>query len=206
MKKIILLITSLLSFNASASVSFNLSYTIGGISGLTDGTSRAILVADTSGNGFSGLTDALTLKDFNFTNGSRVGDDMVLAVMTAQDLGGVSGFAFSTTAFDSTNAVWNGFLAENQKLGIFWFPSGSNNEGETYGFYRSDSIGDFATRAYQTPTNGSTDSIFTLTTELGGSVTPAQIAANNGVIGVPEPSRMVLALVGFAGLMLRRRR
>ncbi|HCN31360.1 MAG TPA: hypothetical protein DIT64_22165 [Verrucomicrobiales bacterium] len=191
-----------------ASTTFNLTFAIGDIQGLTAGVSKAILVADTGGNGFANLlSNPGSISGFTFANGSTVGDDMVIWSATASDFGGGAlGFDFGSLGFNTANPQWGGLLGHNQQLGVLWFPTGSNSEGNAFGFYRSDLIEAPGDRAYFTPLDGATNSILTLTDAVGGNVSPSAISANDGVIGVPEPSRMILALLGFAGLMFRRRR
>lgn len=207
MKTLVFALFIFLGQSLYSATTFNLSYAIGDIQGLTNGVSKAILVADTANNGFSNLlSNPGLLSGFSYTNGSKVGDDMVIWSATASDFGsGKLGFDFGTSSFNTADSSWGGALGHNQQLAVIWFPSGSNSEGQVFGYYRSDSI-EQGDRAYFTPLDGATNNIFSLTTDLGGSVSDTSIAANNGVIGVPEPSRMILALVGFAGLMLRRRR
>ena len=182
---------------------FLLDFAIGELSGLTDGVSKAILVADTGNNGFRGIsTSAEDIASFSLTTGSFAGDDLVLAVMTAEDLGSSQfGFEFSGTSFN-TSVGW-GAWAPGQKLGVYWFGSGSNAVGQGFGFYRTDSVED-GTIGYVTPVDG-TYSLASATTSLGG--TGFAESPTIGTIGViPEPSRMVL--LGIAGLLacMRRRR
>lgn len=207
MKTLSIILSLLLVSKAYSATTFNLSYAIGGIQGLTEGVSKAILVADTGNTGFANLlSNTSLLAGFTLNNGSKVGDDMVIWSATASNLGGGTlGFDFGTTSFNTGDAAWGGSLGHNQQLAVIWFPSGSNTEGQTFGLYRSDTV-EQGDRAYFTPLDGATNDIFTLTDALGGSIPDSSISANNGVIGVPEPSRMVLALLGFAGLMFRRRR
>ncbi len=193
---------------------FILDYTIGEIAGLTSGVSKAILVADTSGDGFAGISDPNTnntthfdLSSFSLTAGSVVGDDLAIWAATAIDLGGGKiGFDFGTQSFDTSNSLWGGLLGTNQRLAVYWFPSGSNTASSAFGYYRTDAV-EGGNRGYFTPLDGGTNSIVTTTPSLGGTTTPAAISANNGTISaVPEPSRVLFLALGMMSLALRRRR
>lgn len=208
------LVFLLLAGSAAHAATFTLTSTIGDIGGLTAGVSRAIMVVDSAGDGFAGINDVntdnsthLDLASFGLTAGSTVGDDMVFWTTTAQDFGGgLVGFDFGTQAFDTSNAQWSGLLATGKRIGVYWFPDGGNASGSAFGFYRTDSA-EQGNLGYFTPADGASNTILTLTPNLGGDVSSTAINANNGTIGaVPEPSKMVLAGFGLLGILARRRR
>ncbi|MEN3942762.1 PEP-CTERM sorting domain-containing protein [Prosthecobacter sp. SYSU 5D2] len=214
MKVLPAVVLILLAVAPAKAATFLLTYGIGEITGLTAGVSKAMLVVDTAGDGFAGINDPNTdnvnhfdLANFSLTAGSTVGDDMAIWIATAQDLGdGLLGFDFSSQAFNTSDSVWNGLLGTNQRLGVYWFPEGTNEGGDPFGFYRTNEIEE-GDRGYFTPLDGGINSIQTATPTLGGETDPNALTANNGTIGaIPEPSRMMLMLLGFAGLMMRRRR
>ena len=207
-----LFLLALIPASANAAT-FTFNNYIGEISGLTAGVSKAIVVVDTSGDGFAGINDPNTnnvshfdLSNFALTAGSVVGDDLVLSMTAASDFGGGQlGFDFAAQTYDTDNALWGGLLGTNQRFAVYWFPTGMNNVSDPFGFYRTDATEE-GTSGYFTPTTG-LGTVGTLTPSQGGTTSPSAISANNGTISaVPEPSRMVLTLLGVLGLMLRRRR
>jgi MYXO-CTERM domain-containing protein len=79
-------------------------------------------------------------------------------------------------------------VGSGDAIGLLWFPSGTSN-GSAFGFQDLSMV---------LPSDGATVTDITTTPGLASNTV--------GVAGVPEPGRMMLALVGLLGLTLRRRR
>lgn len=165
-----------------------------------------ILVVDSSGNGFSGST-ANTFSEIvglSLTEGVSIGDDTILKVFTASDLGGAVGFASSLVGYDYAGAIGG-----NDKLAIYWFPGITTIGGTVQstqaevGFYRSDSVDVGADIGFVLPTSDGTYNMGFFSTNFGGSVTPSSLNAFNTT---PEPSRVLFLALGGMGLLMRRRR
>ncbi len=202
--------------NGMAATTFNLTYILGELAGLTAGVSKAILVVDTANDGFTGISSATSgIAGFSLTRGSQVGNDMVLAVFTAVDVsGGSNKLGFQTAggnpvSIDTADTAWNPLgLTAGAKLGLYYFPTGSNALTNAFGFYRSDVSGPDGTLGYFVPAIGTTQSIISATTSAGGSGNPfTGTPSVSGTIGAaPEPSRMILMGLGLGAFFLRRRR
>lgn len=197
--------------SAEAASTFNLSYTFGQVAGLT-ASSKAILVIDTAGDGFTGVSDTDALSDsnianFSFTSGTTAGDDYVLGVFNAFDYDtGTGGFQ---GAFEATSSYTTATSYAGKQLAVYFFESGSNAAGESYGFFRtSTKDSDGGTIAYVVPNDGNTDSILSASTSIGGSGTTfnGTPTSSGSIDAVPEPSRMILAGLGLMTMLMRRRR
>lgn len=219
MKKIIIfsLITAFCSF-ASASITINFTfgpaYTAGGSSMVAAGT-LGVLVADTGGGG---LPSGNSLVGSSLTTGGLLGSSKILHVFQAKDITEAGSFGFdevvNITDF-SGMTLGTSSNTTGTDLGFYWFPGLTTigdliSSGQSYGFFRSDIIdgGSGGDMSFNMPADGFTYTLAAYDDSLGGGYASSQFQANStaGVAGIPEPSRMVLALVGFAGLMLRRRR
>jgi hypothetical protein len=197
---------------SKAAVSFQLQYVIGQIPGLANGVSKALLVIDTAGDGFSGISDVDTnnttraaLANFSLTSGTSLGDDLVLAVFTAEDIGGVSGFQ---TPLQNPQTFTTSSSFAGKQFGLYYFQAGSNALGNTFGFFRSDTPDGDLGGTYVVPGDGNLLSLLSVTTNAGGSGVPfSGTPSVAGSIGtVPEPSRVMLAAMGLGAFVLRRRR
>lgn len=205
------LIAVFMTFGARAAT-FNLDFSVGGDSNVFPSGSYAILVADTGNNGFQALSDSFLLTSAtNMPLGTLLGSDDVIILtsltgLSLVDFGtGQDGFSFGNITFDTSQFPSVPWTA-GDPLALFWFQSGSSNEGDPFGFYRSDvfdaELG--ATIAFETPENGNSRSIVDLSTTFDGNTSPEEYLANNGVIVVPEPSVCVLLLMAALFLSICR--
>lgn len=171
-----------------------------------------ILVVDTQNNGFAGsspstYTDLIGLA---LSSGQSVGDDIIVGVYQASDLGGVIGFN------DSTVVNYTGNITDADKLALYWFP-GVTTVGATLGagqssmgFFRSDtvSIDSGGSFAFILPSDtGALGSLayFDSTVVPSSGISSSQLQAQS-ISAVPEPSRILFLALGGMGLLMRRRR
>lgn len=204
---------------ASVTIPFTVgeAYTAGGVSQVAPGT-IGVLVADTTGSGI--FAQGASLVGANLSVGEMLGDSRILGVISASDLSGLGDFGFFDT-LTIGDALLTGLTfgtatnTAGSDLGFYWFPGittagGIVSEGQEYGFFRSDTVDSLSgsEMSFNLAENGSTNALAAFTTNLDGSYDPALFQANStaGVAGIPEPSRMILAMLGFVGLMFRRRR
>jgi hypothetical protein len=175
-----------------------------------------ILVSDT--DGFSSL-DGLSadLLNLNLAVGSTFGtNSKILNVLGASDLSGNGDFGYNQNkSYDLTAlGLTGGTGTSGTDLAILWFPGLTGTaaqtlgSGQSFGFYRSDIVdgasgGSFS---FNMPTDGSTTSIYALGTNLDGGIAPSSFNATGTVGAVPEPSRSMLAVLGLACLIGRRKR
>lgn len=208
------LIVSSSALKASVTINFEFSsaYTASGASQVAPGT-IGVLVANT-GTGFS---SGEALIGSTLSVGSNLGTSKILAVMNAFDFNFgntplTMGFSDSILLSDFTGlTLGTNSNTAGTDLAFYWFPGLTSSgsviaEGQSYGYYRTDlvDLNSGADMSFNMPQDG-----FTFTLAASSLVNPeSSFQANStaGVAGIPEPSRMILALVGFAGLMLRRRR
>lgn len=205
--------------HASITINFGLGgvYTAGGSSQIAAGT-IGVLVADTTGGGFAQGSD---LIGSTLSVGSTFGTNgRVLGVLSAtSDLfgSGIAGFEAAINISDPLLAgLTFGSATTNtgSDLMFYWFPgitsAGSTiTEGQSYGFFREDSKaaldGSFSDMSFNLPANSDILGLYANTIDTFGHL-PNDTFQANSVAGVPEPSRMILAMLGFVGLMFRRRR
>lgn len=175
-----------------------------------------ILVSDTDGFSIPSLLDT-ELSGLTLTAGSTFGSGgKILNVLGATDLsGGAFGYNASQVFDLSALGLTGGVGTSGTDLAILWFPglTGTASQtlanGQSYGFYRSDSIdaGSGGSFSFNMAPDGSNHSIYALDTNLGGGIATSNFNATGTVGGaVPEPSRSMLALLGLASLVVRRRR
>ncbi|HCN76921.1 MAG TPA: hypothetical protein DIT13_06960 [Verrucomicrobiales bacterium] len=208
--------------HASITINFGLGgvYTAGGGSQIAAGT-IGVLVADTTGAGFAQGAD---LVGSTLSVGSSLGTNgRILGVLSATNNLFGSGIAGFDAAINITDPLLSGLTfgtATNNAgsdLMFYWFPgitsAGSTiTEGQSYGSFREDSLaalaGSASDMSFNLPANSDLLGLYANTINTGGDLPNDTFQANStaGVAGVPEPSRMILALLGFAGLMFRRRR
>lgn len=172
--------------------------------------SRAILVVDTDGSGFvgdyiDGSPDFGAFDGLDFSIGSTIGSstNRILQSMTVGDLGGEIFGVSSVLNFNLESGIDTG-----DALALYWFPEilSSTITGTLfeYGFFRSDVIDPFATSAFFIPSDGSSESIYAFSADIGGSTPASALTA----MAIPEPSTYA-ALFGGAAVALiwmRRRR
>ncbi len=215
MKKLAFLVLVVFASMAQASVTLNFdfgpAYTSGG-AGMVNNGSLGVLVADTSGSGFA---QGASLIGSTLSAGATLGGNRILGVMNASDISGGGIFGFSSTVSVSdftglTTGTATGF--GGTPLMFYWFPSVNSAGttlagGEAYGSFRSDTIdgGSSSDISFNLPSDGGTYSLAAYDTTLGGGYASSLFQANS-VAGVPEPGRLMLALIGLSGLFLRRRR
>lgn len=207
--RIVPVATLLAAASASASVLITVQ---GGFFYQSDGTtlvpegSIGALVVDTTGNGFSSITD---LGGLSATEGGLWGDDYVLGIFSANSDG---------TFNDSfPGVVYSGELTENDAMAFYWFPEltsvgGTLAASMSWGFYRTDVVdpNSGADMAFRMPVDGFdyTLAFFENSLAPGALATPADFTAMPGMAAVPEPANLTL-MAGLAGLGLawhRRRR
>lgn len=204
MKQFSILSLAVLAFSgvatASVTIDFDISpvYQAGGAQQVAAG-SIGVLVADTGGGGFA---SGSALIGATLSNGSLLGGDQILRVFQASDLDIGAGVSMGFN--DSIGLTYGGGLAAGTALAFYWFPTVSELGatlvgGESYGFYRSDIVESGSDMAFALPAD--TGGAYTLSVSGIGNSLQA-----NSVAGVPEPGRVVLALLGLLGLSLRRRR
>jgi len=178
---------------------------------LLDGALGAV-VADTTGAGFSGLTDgSLDLVGSTLSVGQTLGSSNVsiLGLVAASDIGtGAGGFA------DTFSVTYTGGLAQGDNLGFYWFPTltsvgGSVGNSVDYGFYRSDTVdvNAGADIAFVAPVDGFSYSLFTFDSSIDGSAPNASAFQAAYTTAVPEPYSFALlaGCFGLAWVMVRRR-
>jgi MYXO-CTERM domain-containing protein len=215
MRPFIFFLFFLLGGIASASVTINFDfgpvYTAGGGGMVASGT-IGVLVANTGGSGFA---QGESLVGSTLSVGGDLGGNRILGVMNASDISTLGDFGFSSSVVvNDFTGITNGSStgAGGTQLMFYWFPGLTTGgatvaEGQSYGFFRSDTIdtGSGSDISFNMPADGGIYSLAAYDTTLGGGYASSLFQANS-VAGVPEPGRMVLALLGLAGLALRRRR
>lgn len=180
-----------------------------------------VMVSDT--NGFSNLaTLGQELSGVNLTAGTTFGDGLrILQVVGASDLNsGDFGYSATLSGLDlAANGLTGAAGTAGTDFAILWFPgltgTGAQTltDGQSFGFYRSDTIdsaswgGSIPSDAisFNMPSDPGTYSLAATDTNLGGGIATSNFNAT-GVVGVPEPSRSMLALLGLSSLVVRRRR
>lgn len=214
MKKFSALLFMTLGTLAQASVTINFdfgpAYTAGGASMVNNGA-LGVLVANTSGSGFA---QGASLIGSTLTAGGSLGGNRILDVFGAKDISsGTFGYSSAISVSDFTGITnGNATGAGGTELMFYWFPSittaGSTLAGgESYGSFRSSTIdaGSGSQISFNMPADGGAYALAAYDTTLGGGYASSLFQANS-VAGVPEPGRVMLALLGLLGLTLRRRR
>ena len=158
---------------------FNLQFAAVEVPGLVPLRTAGLLVVDTDGDGFAGINDpefadVSDLRHLSLCPGGRVGDDLVLAVLSTAELDGVTSLEpEGLLTVDTEDVRWEGMLGEGQDLGLYIFYDGDVDVGSRVGFYRSDAVTDRAfggTTPYRIPAAGATAVILSVDESLGGSV------------------------------------
>jgi len=174
--------------SARAGVTINLFagqfYNADGTSPVPDG-SLVLLISDTTGNGFGGLTPG-SLSTGSFIDGF---DDLILARATVSltELGNASvqDAMLSDTEFYGN---WNA----GDALALVWFSSldasaSTLSAGTEYGFFTTTTPQD-ESGSWVTPADGSTIDLKFLNSVAGGTYDPSLFRTNLVVGAVPEPS------------------
>ncbi|MCX6840474.1 MAG: PEP-CTERM sorting domain-containing protein [Verrucomicrobia bacterium] len=213
----ILLLIGLFSHQAMGTVTLDIQTanlrTSGGT--VVPANTTMILVSDTDGfSSLAGLSNELL--NLNLAVGSTFGtNSKILNVLGASDLNSGDFGYNQNKSYDLTAlGLTGGTGTSGTDLAILWFPGLTGTaaqtlgNGQSFGFYRSDIVdgpsgGSFS---FNMPTDGSTTSIYALDTNLGGGIAPSTFNATGTVGAVPEPSRSMLAALGLACLIGRRKR
>ena len=213
----ILLLVGLFSHQAMGTVTLDIQTanlrTSGGT--VVPANTTMILVSDTDGfSSLAGLSNELL--NLNLAVGSTFGtNSKILNVLGASDLSNGDFGYNQNKSYDLTAlGLTGGTGTSGTDLAILWFPGLTGTaaqtlgNGQSFGFYRSDIVdgpsgGSFS---FNMPTDGSTTSIYALDTNLGGGIAPSTFNATGTVGAVPEPSRSMLAVLGLACLIGRRKR
>ncbi len=220
MKKFLpLLACAALTFPAGATVTLNINVADlrTGTGAIIDSNTTLILVADASG--FNMGTLSADLLGLNLTIGSTFGvGGQIIDIIGASDLGsGDYGYNLSNT-YDLTALGLVGADSPSllgSQIAVMWFPGRTGilpqavlSNGESYGFYRSDTIDgpSLGDQSFNMPADGASLNIFALDTTLGGGIPTESLWASGLVGSVPEPSRGILALLGLGLAVLRRHR
>jgi len=180
-----------------------------------------VLVSGTSGFG-SISTLSSDLSGVSLQAGASFGTGFtILSIAGATDLNAPNGdFGYGTSANFNVTGLTTGTGTSGTDLAILWFPgltgTGAQTlaDGQSFGFFRSDTI-DSATYggpsfvpadaiSFNTPADGAAYTLAYVDTNLGGGIPTSEFTAT-GVVGVPEPSRSMLLLLGLASLVVRRR-
>lgn len=181
----------------------------------------AVLVSDT--NGFSSQSTLETeLLGKTLSVGTTFSDfGKILGVFNASDLSGNGEIglggnipSLDLAALGLTGSANNTTATD---LAVLWFPGlttvGSTlSQGQSFGFYRSDTTDPLSggDMSFNVPTDGFPYTLAAYDNTLGGggngSVLPSTFNATGTVGAVPEPSRSMLAVLGLACLIGRRKR
>ena len=188
----------LLTAGARASVTFQINSagwgdaTTSGVNGMAWGI---IISSDNAGFGGSFLSDlSSALVDFslpalgNPSTPVQIGSTGYYFARATTDTSSSGPPTFANGYMGTANVNLTAPVGSGDPVGLLWFPSGTSN-GSAFGFQNL---------SMTMPSDGST--------ETGISTTPGLATNTIGVAGVPEPGRVVLALLGLLGLTLRRRR
>ena len=192
------------AFSGGIASGFSTKTGVTGVDGLRWG-----IIVDTTGNGFansglsySGITGGPTASGFMRIDGSTTTDDYFFAAtaLTA-DFSALLEGDFSTAGGKGTIDEIAGVpfgtngIGLNDSFAIVWFDGSTTNDGDYYGFLTNPAFvipADGNTSAYDSPFVG-TDAVKNANLQFGGAA-------------VPEPSRLILLGLGFAGLIWRRKR
>ncbi|HUF61845.1 MAG TPA: thrombospondin type 3 repeat-containing protein [Verrucomicrobiales bacterium] len=171
---------------------FQLQFGAYGLPGLQPGRSIGVLVADTAGDGFAGLeTDpaggSAVLALLPRREGGMLGDDLVLMVLQAVDVGGITAFESpGSVAFETGDPIWEGILAPGQRLGLYYFTEGGSDPGFPYRFYRSDEVTDAelgGDHPYRVPGPGASVIVLSAAESAGGSLPETAFLDIGGIVG-----------------------
>lgn len=200
MKRFFLFAAALLLFTAGAraSVTFQINSsgwgnaTTSGVNGMAWGI---IISSDNAGFGGSFLSDiSSALVDFslpalgNPSTPVQIGSTGYYFARATTDTSSSGPPSFTNGYMGTANVNLTAPVGTGDPIGLLWFPSGTSS-GSAFGFQNL---------SMTMPSDGAT--------ETGISTTPGLATNTIGVAGVPEPGRVMLALLGLLGLTLRRRR
>lgn len=182
--------------NASVTLQINSSGWGDASSAGTNGMAWGIIISsDNAGFGGSFLSDiSSALIDFTVPALANPADPVQIAgtnyyfARGTTDTSNSGPPTFTDGYMGFANINLNSPVGAGDAYGLLWFPTGTS-EGSSFGFQDL---------SLALPSDGST------VTDI--STTPGLATNTIGVAGIPEPSRMILAMLGFVGLMFRRRR
>ncbi len=167
-------------------------------------TGLVLLVADTTQNGFSSLSDGSSLALNAFLNGT---DDKVLGRFN------LSKNITPGLLLEAPSITYGSGWDIGDPLALLWFPtlntaSTTATSGNSYGFFSGAALN--GSDAWVTPADATSGyKLFMFTSDAGnfpGTQAPSAGVASLTVAGVPEPSRALLGMIGLGVLALRRRR
>ncbi len=208
MKKTILCLAGLLAASASTQATVTLDFLADRLR-TADNTpipqnALILIVADTSNNGFSQVSNGASLSINSLLGG---GDDRIVGRFNLSVWATDGVFQTPPSIFDLDSVTgWN----EGDGLALYWFPtltlaSDQAVAGTSYGAFTGP-VGSSG-ESWVTPSNTSS-SQYTFFTTTGSDLGPGAFPSSQGqalLTVVPEGSPAVLALAGLLGLCLRRR-
>lgn len=154
-----------------------------------------IISSDNAGFGGSFVSDiSSALVDFslpalaNPSTPVQIGSTGYYFARATTDTSNSGPLNFVDGFMDFANVNLTSPVGAGDAIGLLWFPTDTSN-GSAFGFQDLSMV---------LPSDGST------VTDI--STTPGLATNTIGVAGVPEPGRVMLALLGLLGLTLRRRR
>lgn len=223
MKKIIIaaFLTPLASF-ASITISADFTYALNQLGNSVPVGSKAVIVADTLGDGFIGSTQGTSssLLGETLQTGNFFGvDDQIVGFLDAYNPGTGTGELTNGYA-GSISFSFGGNLGLNDALAIYFFPSVSDTSstltpGTFYGFFSQtggfnvDAGGSIAMRA---PADGNNETWAYYTPQFyadngvaGSAFDPSQAELTSSIQIVPEPSTYA-AIFGILALAIAYRR
>jgi hypothetical protein len=172
-----------------------------------------LLVSSLNSSDFSAITDGSSTAVGSLLNS----DDRIIARgnLTAFGENGVLNTSVTGLTLDSTvggaNAGWN----PGDPLALLWFPtlttaSATIGANTTYGLYSNLAAID-GSSSWVTPADATSNYKLFFYNQSGVSLFTGSNSAASGnasltVVGVPEPSRSLLGLIGLGVMALRRRR
>ncbi len=170
-----------------------------------------ILLADNNG---TGLPTSTELVGAILSGGGSIGDSQILSVMQAVNAGGgLNAFVSGLLSISLTGGLTGGAGITGTDLAFYWFPGittvGSTvTDGQSYGVFRTDLIDgpSGGSLSFNLPSDGASGSIYAFTLNESGGYPNNTFTANLTATAVPEPSRMILTVIGLGAFLMRRRR
>jgi len=177
---------------------------------LLDGDEMSFVLVDLDGLGFGVETSGLIGDGASLAVGDLIQGDLILGTNSTSTTFGSSQVSGNTSSFESTDAFGTGHNIEGDSFGVVWFteltfpsstaedPDGTGPQVDHYGFH-SDPSWVIPSSPGQQNFGGT---VFdTVSTEFQADTGTVEVTA------IPEPSpTLVLAALGFGGLLVSRRR